>query len=104
MSDRPLPWRAVPDGVELTVRLTPRAGVARVEGVELRPGGACLKVRVAAPPVDGEANSALVTFLARTLDLPRGSVRLVAGERGRLKRLHLAGQGLETRLAALASP
>ena len=50
-----------------------------------------LEVRVAAPPVAGAANDALVDLLARTLDLPRRAVAVVSGERGRLKRIRVEG-------------
>jgi uncharacterized protein YggU (UPF0235/DUF167 family) len=96
-----LPWREVPDGVELTVRLTPRGGAPRIEGIVVRDGRPFLQVRVSAPPVDGAANAALVTYLARTLRIPRSAVALAAGDRARLKRLRLHGEGLDARLAAL---
>ncbi len=96
-----LPWRETPAGVELAVRLTPRAGVARIEGTELRDGRPCLRVRVPAPPVDGAANAALVAFLARELGLARGAVTLVAGERSRIKRLRLDGTDVAARLSGL---
>lgn len=99
-----LPWRVVPDGVELAVRLTPRGGLSRIEGPTAVDGQPCLKVRVAAPPVEGAANAALVAFLAQSLGLPRSSVTLVAGERARIKRLRLAGDDLPRRLAALVEP
>jgi uncharacterized protein (TIGR00251 family) len=98
-----LPWRATPDGVELAVRLTPRGGAARVEGIVAQDGRPCLKLRVAAPPVEGAANAALVTFLAKRLGLPRSAVTLIAGERSRVKRLRLSGEGLEARLAGLVA-
>ena len=102
MADGNLPWHAVPGGVELAVRLTPRGGAARAEGVVEIDGQSCLKVRVAAPPVDGAANAELAAFLAKSLGLPRSAVTLVAGERARLKRLHPRGEGLPDRLAALS--
>lgn len=67
--------------VRLTVRLTPRGGRDSVDGV--RDG--VLQVRVAAPPVDGAANEALVRLLAAELDVPRRTVRLVSGATGRRK-------------------
>ena len=97
----PLPWRATSDGVELFVRLTPRGAGTRIEGVTESDGQPCLKVRVAAPPVEGAANAALTTFLADALDLPRSAITLAAGDRARVKRLHLRGKDLEPRLAAL---
>ncbi len=96
------PWRETPDGVDLAVRLTPRGGAARIEGVADWDGQPCLRVRVAAPPVEGAANDALVAFLAKALGLPRSAVTLVAGDRARVKRLHLRGESLPARLSALA--
>jgi uncharacterized protein (TIGR00251 family) len=95
-----LPWRATSDGLELTVRLTPRGGADRIEGVGEAEGRPCLRVRVAAAPVEGAANAALIALLARTFGLPRTAVRFVAGENARLKRLHLRGAAPEP-LAAL---
>jgi len=63
------------------------------------------KVKVAAPPVDGRANDALVAFVAASLGLPARAVRLVHGAGGRDKRLEidLAAEELERRLAAIAA-
>jgi uncharacterized protein YggU (UPF0235/DUF167 family) len=58
-------------------------------------------VRVAAPPVEGAANAAMVALLADALDLRRSAVTLVAGERSRVKRLRLAGEDMGQRLATL---
>ncbi len=96
-----LPWRETPNGVELFVRLTPRGGRAAFDGIAELDGRPVLRLRVAAPPVDGAANAALVDFLAKALDLPRSAVTLVAGDRARVKRLSLAGPGVASRLAAL---
>jgi len=96
------PWRETPDGVELAVRLTPRGGRDGVIGITDHGGQPCLSLRVAAPPVEGAANAALVAWLAKALHLPRSAITLVAGERARLKRLRLAGDDLPARLAALA--
>jgi uncharacterized protein YggU (UPF0235/DUF167 family) len=67
--------------VRIPVRLTPRGGADRIDGV--REG--VLRVRVAAPPVDGAANEALARLIAAELDVPRGAVRLVAGATARTK-------------------
>ncbi len=78
----------MPAGPRVRVRLTPRGGRDSVDGV--REG--LLLARVAAPPVDGAANEALVRLVARELDIPRGAVRLVGGASGRLKTLELDGE------------
>ncbi len=84
----------------LAVRLTPRGGRDAVDGWALDADGRpYLKVRVASPPVDGAANAALLTFLAKTLKISRSAVRLAAGDTARLKRLELDGvtaQDLDT--------
>jgi uncharacterized protein (TIGR00251 family) len=50
-----------------------------------------LVVRLAAPPVEGAANAALVEFLSAHLDLPRRAIRIVSGERSRQKRIAVDG-------------
>ena len=74
-------------GVELDVRVIPRA--KRTEAAGLRDGA--LLVRLAAPPVDGAANTALVAFLASALGVPSRAVQLLSGVRGRQKRILIAG-------------
>jgi uncharacterized protein (TIGR00251 family) len=54
-----------------------------------------LRVRLAAPAQEGRANDELVEFVARTLDVPRGAVTLVAGGHSRRKLLHLTGVNLD---------
>jgi uncharacterized protein YggU (UPF0235/DUF167 family) len=50
-----------------------------------------LKARVAAPPVEGEANAALVRLIAKALGLPRSAVRIASGETARVKVLEIDG-------------
>jgi hypothetical protein len=71
----------VPPEVRFRVRLTPRGGLDRVDGVV----DGTLRARVAAPAVDGAANQALLRLLAEELDVPRRAVRLIAGAAGRIK-------------------
>jgi uncharacterized protein YggU (UPF0235/DUF167 family) len=53
--------------------------------------GPALRARVAAPPVEGAANAALIRLLARTLGVAPGAVTLIAGDTGRVKLLRVAG-------------
>ena len=96
-SDRP--WIVSKDGLSLTVRLTPKGGRDAVDGIEERADGRCvLKVRVRAAASAGEANTALVRLVAKTLGVAPRAVSLVAGETARIKRLRIDGPG-----AALAA-
>lgn len=65
------------------LRLAVHPGASRTEPVGVHDG--CLKLRVAAPPVDGRANDELVRWLARRLGVPRTQLRIVAGESSRRK-------------------
>ena len=60
-------------------------------------------IRLAAPPVDGAANEALIAFLAEVLDVPRRSIAIVSGQTSRDKRVRVAGIDLETAIARLQS-
>jgi uncharacterized protein (TIGR00251 family) len=72
---------------QLPVRVIPRARRSSVDGER---HGAIL-IRLAAPPVDGAANAALLTFLAGALALPRRQIRIVSGGKSRDKRVEIAG-------------
>lgn len=87
------------EGVLVKVRAQPRASRSEVQGVvEGR-----LRVRLAAPPVDGAANDALVRLLAEVLGVARGRVEVTAGQSSRLKTVLVRGLAAETVLARLAA-
>ena len=105
MLQLPAPWTAIPGGVRLAIRLTPRARREGVDGaVTGADGQASLQVRLAAPPVDGAANAALIAWLARALDVRKADVTLRSGEKSRSKVLDIAGEPgrLTAALARLA--
>ncbi len=74
--------------MRLTVRVTPRAGFDRVDGVG---ADGKLRVRVRAAPADGEANEALLRTVAAACGVARTRVRLERGASGRLKQLSIDG-------------
>ena len=79
--------RATAGGVELLVLVQPRASRTKVVGEH----DGRLKIVLAAPPVDGEANAALIEFLADALAVRKADVKLVDGETSRRKRLLVQG-------------
>jgi uncharacterized protein YggU (UPF0235/DUF167 family) len=87
-----LPFRLRDDGVDLFVRLTPKAALDRLEGVETSADGRShLKARVRAVPENGAANQALQRLVAKALGVSASAVSVVAGGTARLKTLRIAG-------------
>jgi uncharacterized protein len=88
------PWTVLPDGIVVTVRLTPRGGRDGIESVEqLADGRSVLKVRVRAAAAEGEANAALLNLIARTFAVAARDVSLLSGATARVKRVKIAGTG-----------
>lgn len=78
--------RAAPDGLILSLRVTPNAGRDAIEGAETRADGSqVLRLRVAAVPDKGKANAAVLALLARALGLPKSALSLLSGETSRTK-------------------
>ena len=84
-------------GVVLSVHIQPKASTTECVGIH----GDAVKIRVAAPPVDGAANDELIRFLARRLSIPVSSVQIKSGAGGRHKRVVIKGASAEFVLACL---
>lgn len=81
-----MPWLAGEPGAwRIALHVQPGASRTEVAGVV----EGCLKLRVAAPPIEGRANEAIVRWVADRLDLPRSRVSIAGGERGRRKRVEV---------------
>lgn len=91
--------RTEADDSLLRVRVQPRASRDEITG--WREG--VLSVRVTAPPVDGQANRAVVALLATTLRVPPSTLSVARGERGRDKLVRVEGLGLAEVTARLRS-
>ena len=74
-------------GVILRLNIQPGAKKTEVVGLH----GDALKIRLAAPPVDGKANACLIAFLADQLGLAKAAIRLVGGDTSRAKRVRIDG-------------
>ena len=81
------PIRATADGVAIDVLVSPRSSRARFGPVH----GDRIKLAVTAPPVDGEANAAVVELVARALGVGRAAVAVVAGQTSRRKTVAVRG-------------
>jgi hypothetical protein len=92
--------RSHPEGASLRVRAVPGARVTEVAGLH----AGALRVRVAAPPVEGKANAALLAFLAGRLGLRPRDLHLAGGASARDKLVVVRGRTPEQVRAALGTP
>ena len=74
-------------GIVFTVRVLPRSSHPGIAGLQ----EGALKVRIAAPPVDGKANEACLQLIAEVLGIKKGQVTLLAGHTSRNKTVAVAG-------------
>jgi uncharacterized protein (TIGR00251 family) len=95
------PWLSVQgDAMILQLHIQPAAKQTAVVGLH----GAALKVRLAAPPVDGKANAALLAFIAKKVGVGKTATCLLSGQSSRVKRVRIAGVTAATVIAALQPP
>jgi len=87
-------------GAILTLKIIPRAGRTALAGTRDN----ALLVRLAAAPVDGAANAALLAFLAQLLQVSRNGLEIVAGEKSRSKRVKVKGMSAAAVSARLGLP
>jgi len=100
------PFRLRDNGIDLFVRLTPKAALDRIEGIETAADGRShLKARVRAVPENGAANAALERLMAKALGVPASAVSVVAGGTSRLKTVRVVGEpvALTKKVEALVS-
>ena len=70
-----------------TVRVVPRASISQIVGEH----DGALRVRIAAPPVDGAANEELLLTLSKAFNVPRSAVEITAGHSSKLKHVSVSG-------------
>jgi uncharacterized protein len=90
--------RETAEGTLLFVDVQPRARKSEITGIQ----GKSLKVRLAAPPVEGAANEECLRFLAKSLGVPYSRLQMVRGHRSRHKTLLVRGVDIEDLFDALS--
>lgn len=95
-SPEPLPWQQDGAALLLHIYVQPRASKSQICGLH----NGALKLRLAAPPVDGAANEECRSFFSRLFKVPKSAVTIIAGETSRHKRLRVEG-GTVAAVAAL---
>ena len=84
--------------VTLILHVQPRASRTRITGLH----EGCLRLALTAPPVEGQANRQIISFLAKLFRVPKSAIVIAGGEQGRNKRLTIAGISLAEASAILA--
>ena len=77
--------------LNFTVRVVPRASKSQIVGEH----DGALRVRIAAPPVDGAANAELIITLAKAFRVPRSAVEITGGHSSKLKQVTVIGTSVE---------
>lgn len=80
-------YTAKDNGITFTVRVQPRASQSKIVG-EIE---GSLKVKIAAPPVDGEANEELIRFLSKWFEVPKRQIEIISGETAKNKIIRIHG-------------
>ena len=86
------------DSARINVYVQPRASKTVAAGLH----DGCVKIRLAAPPVDGAANAALIEFVAEQLGVAKSRVRITAGLTSRRKTVEVDGVTVEQLAGALS--
>lgn len=81
----------IPDGLRFKIKVQPRASRNEITGWQ----GDALKIRLTAPPVDGEANKVCLKFLADFFEVSRQQINIISGLKSRNKTIEIAGLTLD---------
>jgi uncharacterized protein len=84
-------WRALPDGVNVIVKVQPKSRRPGIQGRAISSHGPCLRIGVNEAAQNGRANRAACALLARALHVPASAVAVTLGQMSREKTLHVAG-------------
>ena len=87
------------DRVLLTLRVQPRSSRNRIAGRH----GDAIKLSITTPPVDGKANEAVISYLAKLCNLPKSAISIVRGDKSRTKQVALAGCTVD-QISAILEP
>lgn len=88
------------NGVTIECRVSPRAGRNAIKRIS----DGVLHISLAAPPIEGRANEALVNFLSAIFSIPPSKVSITMGKQNRLKVVYLEGLDKETVIKKLINP
>ena len=92
-----LPIRQNEDGIVFTIMVLPRSSKCEIVGIQ----DDALKLKIAAPPVEGRANEECIRFLAERLGIKKARITMIGGHKGRRKTISIAGLNSHDLLAII---
>jgi len=84
-------FKQTDEGVEISLYIQPKASKTEIIGEH----NGSLKIKIKAPPVDGQANAEVIEFLAKKLGIPKRQVEFLKGDKSREKKVRVLGVSLE---------
>jgi uncharacterized protein len=99
MTGSPISIRETTEGAVFRIRVVPRSPRSEIVGLQ----GDALKVRIAAPPVEGKANEECIRFFAELLDVRKAAVKITSGHTSKTKTVSVSGR-TAAQIAALIPP
>lgn len=75
-------------GIRFSLKVIPKSSKNEVSVME----DGTVRIKINAPPVDGKANQACIKYFSDFFEVPRGSIRIIAGEKSRVKVVEVCGQ------------
>lgn len=78
----------------LTIYLQPSAKKSEIVGLH----DGHIKIKVNSPPIDGKANEALILFLSEFLNIPKSTIKIISGEKSRIKKISIIGSMRESEI------
>lgn len=82
-----IPVSETENGVVFNIRVIPRASRCELAGVQ----GDALKIRIAAPPVEGAANKECIKFLSDMLGVKKSQIKIISGHKSKNKKFSISG-------------
>jgi len=90
-------FKQTDEGVEISLYIQPKASKTEIIGEH----NGSLKIKIKAPPVDGQANAEVIEFLSKALGIPKRQVEFLKGDKSREKKVRILGLSLEQVRSAL---
>lgn len=81
----------IPDGMVLCVKLVPNSSHSKIIDFSSE----YLRIKISSPPIEGKANSELISFISKTFQINKSKIQIISGEKSKLKKILIKDTNLE---------